>query len=146
VDAVCPYLAGIPVAQLYTSHRDRADAGLHLALRAVAVPNQALAPIRQPHLPHGGQERIGFRLDGLCQHPAGAVAQDGRERVVNRVGLTEGNNAATARQGVSAPSGVQAGLHTPRYAALPKPSSPRFGYSSLGVVCMTTDAIASYCG
>ncbi len=39
-------------------------------------------------------------------------------------------NGATARHGVSAPSGVQAGLHPPRYAALLMPSSPRFGHSS----------------
>ncbi len=38
------------------------------------------------------RNRLGFRLDGLCQQPAGAVAQHGHERVVNRVGLTEGNN------------------------------------------------------
>ena len=56
-------------------HRNWADARLHQALRAMAVPNQALAPVRQPHLPHGGQERLGFRFDGLCQQPAGAVSQ-----------------------------------------------------------------------
>jgi len=50
----------------------------------VAVPDQALAPVRQPHLPHGGQERLGFRLDRLCQQPAGTVAQDSREWVVNQ--------------------------------------------------------------
>jgi hypothetical protein len=98
----------------------------------VAVPNQALAPVRQPQLPHGGQERLGFRLNGLRQQPAGAVPQDGRERAVNRVGLTEGNDGATARHGVSAPSGIQAGLHPPRYVALLKPSSPRFRHSSDG--------------
>lgn len=38
-------------------------------LRAVAVPNQALAPVRTPHLPHGGRERLGFRFDSLCQQP-----------------------------------------------------------------------------
>src|ERR1700712_5463212 len=46
------------------------------------------------------------------------------------IGLTEGNNSAIARHGVSAPSGVQAGLHPPRYAALLNPPSPRFGHSS----------------
>ena len=51
------------------------------------MPNQALTLIRKPHLPHGGQERLAFSFNGLCQQTAGAVAQDGRERVVNRVGL-----------------------------------------------------------
>ena len=53
-DAIRRCLANTSVAQLDPLHRDRADAGLHLALRAVAMPNQALAPVRQPNLPHGG--------------------------------------------------------------------------------------------
>ncbi len=36
-----------------------------------------------------------------------------------------------ADRSLPAPSGVQAGLHPPRYAALLKPSSPRFGHSSV---------------
>ena len=51
----------------------------------------------------------------LTQQPAGAVPQDGHERVVNRVGLTKGNNGATVRDSVSSPPGVQAGFHPPRY-------------------------------
>jgi len=77
-----------------------------------------------------GPDENGAAKDDVRRCAAGAVAQDGRERVVNRVGLTEGNNGTTARHGVSAPSGVQAGLHPPRYAALLKLSSPRFGHSS----------------
>ncbi len=69
-----------------TLGRLRAVPRLHQPLRAVDVPNQALTPIRQPHRPHGGQERLGFCFDGLCQQPAGDVGQDGRERVVNRAG------------------------------------------------------------
>ncbi len=81
----------------------------------MAVPNQALAPVRQLHLPHGGQERLGFRLDRLCQQSAGTVAQDGRERVVNRVRLTEGNNADTGGEfgslaGLAALGGYQPGV------------------------------------
>ena len=45
-DAIRPCFAGTPVAQLRPLHRERANAGLHLALRARAVPNRALAPVR----------------------------------------------------------------------------------------------------
>ena len=58
-----------------------------------------------------------------------AGGQDPRERVVNRAGLTERRNSATARHGLSAPSGVQTGLHPPRYAALRRSPSPGFGQS-----------------
>jgi hypothetical protein len=98
----------------------------------VAVPHHALAPVHQPPVLHHGQERLGFGLDGLCQQPAGAVPQDGRERVINRVGLTEGNNGATARHGVSLLREVQAGFHPPRYAASLTQPSPSFGHSSTG--------------
>ncbi len=96
----------------------------------MTVPNHAIAPIRQVRTLHGGQERVSPGLDGLCHQPAGAAPQNRRQRIVDRVGLAQGNNTATARHGVSAPSGVQAGLHPPRYAASLKPSSPRFGHSS----------------
>jgi hypothetical protein len=36
------------VAQLWALHRDRADPGLHLALRAMAMSHDALSPVRQP--------------------------------------------------------------------------------------------------
>ena len=37
------------------------------SLRAMLVPHQALAPVRQRHTLHGRQERLGFRLDRLGQ-------------------------------------------------------------------------------
>ena len=61
--------------------------------------DQALAPIRRPLALHPSQEGLGLRLHRLCQKPAGAVAQEGCERVVNRIGLTERHKAAAARQG-----------------------------------------------
>jgi len=111
-------------------HRDRADPGLHQAFRAVAVPDQTLAPVQQPLALHLSQERLGFCLDGLRQQPARAASQNRRQRIVDLVGLTEGNYGAIACHGVSAPSGVQAGSHPPRYAALLKPSSPTLRQSS----------------
>ena len=44
--------------------------------------------------------------------------------------FTTSVNGATACHSVSAPSGVQAGFHPPRYAALLRPSSPSFGHGS----------------
>jgi hypothetical protein len=45
---------------------------------------------------HRGKEGLGFRFDRLRQQPAGAAAQDRRERIVDRVGLTQGNNGASS--------------------------------------------------
>ena len=94
----------------------------------MAVP-QAIAPVRQLHDLHRSEERVSLGLDRLGQQPAGAASQNGRERVVDRIGLTEGNNGAIAHRGVSLLREVQAGFHPPRYASL-NPPSPRFAYSS----------------
>jgi hypothetical protein len=75
---VLAFIAGPTVAQLDPLHRDRADPGLHQALRAMPVPHDALAPVRQPLAPHLSQERLGFRLDGLRQQPACAAPQNRR--------------------------------------------------------------------
>ncbi len=75
----------------------------------MAVPHNALAPVRQPRALHRRQERLGFRLDSLGQQPAGAAPQDGRQRVVDLVGLAEGNNGAIAHRGVSLLREVLAG-------------------------------------
>ena len=120
-----------PVAQPDPLHCDWPAAGLHLAFWPMAVPNQAIAPVRQLHALHRSKECVRLCLDGLGQQSAGAVAQNGRQRIVNRIGLTEGDNGAIARHGVSLLREVQAGFHPPRYAAFLKPSSPRFGHSSL---------------
>src|SRR4051794_34003248 len=46
-DAIGPCLAGAAVVQLHPLNRDRADAGLDQALRAVPVSDNALAPVQQ---------------------------------------------------------------------------------------------------
>ncbi len=124
-------LIGAAVAQPDPLNGNGTDAGLPLALRPMAVANHAVPSVRQLHALHGGEKRVRFGLDGLCQEPAGAAPQNRRQRIVDRVGLTEGYNGAPARHGVSVPSGVQAGFHPSRYAASLKPSSPSFGHSSL---------------
>lgn len=101
----------------------------------MAVPNQALAPVRKLRLSHGGQERLSFCLDRLRRQSVGAIAQDGRERVVSRVRLTERNNAA-ARHGAPTLSEVQANLCPPRYAASLKPSPPGLGHGFRPVLAL----------
>ena len=101
--------AGAAVAQLHPAHRDRADPGLHQALRTVAVSHQALAPVRQPHALHRGQERFGFGLHRLRQQPPGAAPQDFRERVIDGVGLAEADHSGIAHRGVSLLREVLAG-------------------------------------
>ncbi len=79
----------------------------------MAVPDDALAPVWQPLAFHHRQERLGLRLDSLGQQSAGATPQNRRQRIVDLIGLTEGNNSGSTCHGVSAPSGVQAGFHPP---------------------------------
>jgi hypothetical protein len=98
----------------------------------MAVPHDPVAPVRQVHVLHQGQERLGFRFDGLGKQPAGAAPQNRRQRIVNRSGLSQGNNGAIPHHGVSLLREVQAGFHPPRYAAFLTSPSPSFGHSSLG--------------
>jgi len=71
----------------------------------VAVPDDALAPVRQPLAFHRRQECIGFGLDGLGQQATGAAPQNRRQWIVDLIGLTEGNNGGNARHRRIAPSG-----------------------------------------
>ena len=122
MDALPAAGIGAAVAQLDSLHRhqarfaedsgwrsrmqwqDEGDAGLRRALRAAALPDQAVSLVRQLPTLHLGQDRLG--LDGLRQQPAPAIAQDGCQLiVVQRFGLTKSNDAAIAPYGVSAPSG-----------------------------------------
>jgi len=72
-DAFGTSLASSTVAQLDPLHRDWADPGLRQALRAVAVPGDALALVQQPLAFHRRQERVGFGFDGLGQQAMGAA-------------------------------------------------------------------------
>jgi len=66
-DTICASLANSTVAQLWTLHLHGANPGLHLALRPMAVPDDALASVRQSLAFHRRQKRVGFGLDGLGQ-------------------------------------------------------------------------------
>jgi hypothetical protein len=102
-------LTSAAVAQLHPPHRDRADPGLHLALGAMPVSHQALPPVRQRHALHRRQERLGFRLDGLGQQPAGTAPQDRCQRVIGLLGPPEWDNCGMAHRGVSLLREVLAG-------------------------------------
>ena len=72
--------AGTAVADFHPLHRHQANAGLGRPLRAPARAHHAVAPVRQPLLPHPDQERFRLRFNGLRQHPA-ALRQDGCQPV-----------------------------------------------------------------
>jgi hypothetical protein len=97
------------VPRSHPTHLDRADPGLNEALRPQPVSHDAVTPIRQLLALHRSQERLGFRLDSLGQQPAGAAPQNGGQRIIDRVGLTEWDNSAIALHGVSLLREVRAG-------------------------------------
>ena len=65
-----PASIGAAVPQPNPLHRDRADAGLNLALRPMAVADNAVPPVGQLHAPHLGKECVSLRLDSLSQQVA----------------------------------------------------------------------------
>jgi hypothetical protein len=46
------------------------------ALGTMTMPDNAVATVRQLEILHGGQERLGLRLDSLRQQSASAVSKD----------------------------------------------------------------------
>ncbi len=96
----------------------------------MAVPNQAIAPVRQLHALHRSKEGVSLGLDGLGQKSAGAVAQNGRQRS-RRPYRADGGEQQCYRSSWRIGSfGSSGRLHPPRYAAFLNPPSPRFGHSS----------------
>ena len=71
------------------------------------------------------------------QAAASAAPQDGWQRIVDGLGLTEWDNGVIPRHGVSLLREVQAGFHPPRYATLLRQPSPSFGHSSRTRPCST---------
>ena len=94
------------------------------------MPHHPVAPVRQVHALHQGQECLGFGFDGLGKQPTRAAPQNRRQRIVNRLGLPQANNGAIPLHGVSLLREIQAGFHPPRYAAFLSAPSPSFGHSS----------------
>jgi hypothetical protein len=88
-------------AHLGAPDLDRPDPGLDRALRSMAVTNDAVASVRQFQvLPHG-DEGVGFRDQRLRQHAAGAFTSKLGQRIVDRIRLTERDDSAISRHGVS---------------------------------------------
>ena len=97
----------------------------------MAVPDQAVPPVRQLQVLHAGQERLGFQLDRLREQPPSAGAQDIRQGIVDLVRLTKADNIGRRRSWRIAPfERFWQARHPPRYAAFITPSSPSFRHSS----------------
>ena len=80
---------------------DRPDPGLDRALRPMAVTDDAVAPIRQFQVLPLGNEGVGFRNQRLRQHAAGALSGKLGQRIVDGIRLTERDDSAISRHGVS---------------------------------------------
>ena len=78
----------------------------------MAVPHDAVAAIRQPQVLPLGDEGIGFRDQDLGQHPPSPFTGDFRQWIVDSLGLTERDDGAISRHGVSLLSGGSGGLDT----------------------------------
>ena len=82
MNRIVPFTGDTAVAQLRPTHLKRADAGLELPLGGVPVAHQAPATLLVSEPGMGGEERLHFGLDSLHQHPLGALAQHGQQRIV----------------------------------------------------------------
>ncbi len=58
------------------------------------VPHNALAPVRQAQPLQLGQERLGFGLHSLDQQVPSSAPQNRRQRILDLVWLTKGDNDA----------------------------------------------------
>ena len=71
------------VAHLGPADLERADARLDLPLGRVPVAHQASPALPVGEFGMGGEERLDLGLDRLHQHPPGALAQDGQQRIAD---------------------------------------------------------------
>jgi hypothetical protein len=67
----------------------------------MAMPDQALASIRQLEIAPTGEKGLRLDLDGLSQELAGAGSQNLRQGIVNRIGLTQADDVGSLVHGVS---------------------------------------------
>ena len=124
-----------PKLQKDSAARETDAAGRGAKTRAVEGSSR-IGRARTPGVPSGSgvpfiwARNASASASIACARSRRAVPQDRRQRVVDCLGLTEGNYSAIAHLGVSLLREVQAGFHPPRYAALLNPPSPRFGHSS----------------
>ena len=121
---------GRAVAHLLPLHRDRPDPGLDRPLRPGAVPDDALAPVRQQLIAEKRHEARGLGLQRRHQHPARALAGDLGQRVDDRTRLVKGDDRGIVVQGVSLLREVLAGFDTRHDTPPSQAPSPIFSHSS----------------
>src|SRR6516162_6809165 len=78
----------------------------------MAVPHYAVAAVRQLQVLPLGDEGISFGNQYLRQHSPGAFTCDFSQGIVDRFGLTEWDDGAISRHGVSLLSGGSGRLDT----------------------------------
>jgi hypothetical protein len=78
----------------------------------MAMTHDAVAAIRQFHVFPHGDKRIGFGDQHLSQHSAGAFSCKFAQRIVDGLRLTECDDSAISRHGVSLLSGGSGRLDT----------------------------------
>src|ERR1700761_3093238 len=78
----------------------------------MAVPHDAIAAIRQLQVLPLGDEGVGLSNQNLCQHSAGAFTSHFSQWIVDRFRLTEWDDGAISRHGVSLLSGGSGRLDT----------------------------------
>ena len=125
-----PSPSPLAVADPGAAHLDRADPGLHLARRHVAMTDHAAATLVVDQMLVCGQEGRNLRIDRAGQQLARAGAQNLRQRVVNRnlLWMAERNNTIVVH-GVSFLRGNRR-LDIARIRRLLLNPSPTFDYSS----------------
>jgi hypothetical protein len=97
----------------------------------MAVTRDPVTPIGQFHIIPRGNESIGFGDQHSGQHSTGAFAGKFAQGIINRVGLSNRMTVVSLDMVYRSFLEVLAGSHPPRSTACLKPSSPRFGHSSI---------------
>ncbi len=98
-----PAFGSPTIPDLGARYRDSADSGLHLALRAMPVPDKARSTIGKLQIRPLGQEGLDLKFHGLGQELASAGPQHLREGITDVIGLTKPHDIAILILGVSLP-------------------------------------------
>ncbi len=88
-----------------STHLDGPHPGLDCSMRPMAMAHDTVAAIRQFQILSHRDKAIGLGDQHLSQHSAGAFSCKFAQRVVNRLRLTQRDDNAISRHGVSLLSG-----------------------------------------
>ncbi len=119
--------------ELRTTKLEGADPGLDPALRAIAVPNNALPTVRKPLLGKPVEEGPDLGFQHGHEHPPRALPGYLRKRVLDRTRLAQQDDAGIVLHGVSLPlevlegSIIRASSNRCRVANAPGRSQPCSG-------------------